>query len=98
MYRVTAFSIVGPHELDVTFEDGPATESIRTATPAALWRQPLAGGAPTRLLDGVINLAFDVIAGGIYYLDRATPAEQRPSTSRAPRACSITTLRRGGRR
>ena len=35
-----------------------------------LWRQPLAGGVPTKLLDGVINAAYDVVERGIYYLDR----------------------------
>ena len=56
--------------------DGRDLYYLDTATPAGLWRQPLSGGAPTKLLDGVINSCFDVIAGGIYYLDRdrATPA------------------------
>ena len=37
---------------------------------SGLWRQPLAGGAPTKIVDGVINGAFDVVERGIYYIDR----------------------------
>jgi Tol biopolymer transport system component len=39
---------------------------------ASVWRQPLSGGAPEKLFVGVANAAFDVVAGGIYYLDRST--------------------------
>jgi len=35
-----------------------------------LWRMPVGGGAPTRIADGVNGTGFDVVAGGIYYLDR----------------------------
>jgi Tol biopolymer transport system component len=38
--------------------------------PSALWRLPLAGGGPTRVLEGVVNSAVDVVEGGIYYMDR----------------------------
>jgi Tol biopolymer transport system component len=38
--------------------------------PGALWRVPLAGGAPVKVLDGVQWGAFDVVERGIYYLER----------------------------
>ena len=37
----------------------------------ALWRQSLAGGAPAKVLDGVVLGSFDVVDRGIYYIDRA---------------------------
>jgi hypothetical protein len=39
-------------------------------TPSALWRQPVSGGAPVKVLDGVVRAAFAVLDGGIYYNDR----------------------------
>ena len=38
----------------------------------ALWRLPLAGGAPVKVLDGVINYHFAVVERGIYYLERVS--------------------------
>ena len=35
-----------------------------------LWRVPLAGGTPVKILDGVMPASFDVIDRGIYYIDR----------------------------
>ena len=52
--------------------DGRDLYYLDNAAPAGVWRQSLGGGAPVKLLDGVINFGFDVGAGGIYYLDRAT--------------------------
>ena len=40
--------------------------------PASLWRQPLAGGDPIKLLDGIVLGNFDVVEGGIYYIDRVS--------------------------
>lgn len=40
--------------------------------PGSLWRQPLAGGEPVKLLDGVVLGNFDVVDGGIYYIDRVS--------------------------
>lgn len=40
--------------------------------PSAIWRLPLSGGAPVKLLEGVVLGAFDVVEGGIYYLDRVS--------------------------
>ena len=41
--------------------------------PSALWRLPVSGGgAPTRVLDGVLNGAYDVVERGIYYINRVS--------------------------
>lgn len=80
--RIWKIAIAGGKPVPVTSGGGSlALESVDGRdlyyldgrAPASLWRQPLSGGAPVKLLDGVINSAFDVIASGIYYLDRATP-------------------------
>lgn len=40
--------------------------------PSSLWRMPVAGGTPEKILDGVLFATFDVIERGIYYIDRAS--------------------------
>jgi dipeptidyl aminopeptidase/acylaminoacyl peptidase len=40
--------------------------------PSSLWRLPLAGGQPVKVVDGVVLGNFDVIDGGIYYIDRVS--------------------------
>jgi hypothetical protein len=40
--------------------------------PSSLWRLPLTGGAAVKVLDGVVLGNFDVVEGGIYYIDRAS--------------------------
>lgn len=40
--------------------------------PSSLWQLPLTGGTAVKLLDGVISGCFDVVEGGIYYIDRAS--------------------------
>ena len=40
--------------------------------PSAVWRLPLAGGTPTKILDGVLNGSYDVAERGIYYLERVS--------------------------
>lgn len=47
----------------------------RVDQPSALWRVPVSGGAPAKILDGVILANFAVLAGGIYYIDR--PSAER---------------------
>ena len=42
----------------------------RMDTPSPLWRLPTSGGAPVKVLDGVVLGAFAVLDGGIYYIDR----------------------------
>jgi eukaryotic-like serine/threonine-protein kinase len=37
---------------------------------AQLWRMPVGGGAAVKIADGVHATAFDVVDGGIYYLER----------------------------
>lgn len=41
-----------------------------TGRPSPVWRVRLAGGTPLKVLDGVFLGNFDVIDGGIYYIDR----------------------------
>jgi Tol biopolymer transport system component len=43
-------------------------------TPSPLWRQRVSGGAPERVLEGVVRAAFTVLEGGIYYIDRPSGA------------------------
>jgi Tol biopolymer transport system component len=38
---------------------------------AGLWKLPLSGAEPQKIAEGVANSAFDVIADGIYYVDRS---------------------------
>ena len=40
--------------------------------PSVVWRFPLHGGTPVKVLDGVIFGNFDVVDGGIYYIDRVS--------------------------
>ncbi len=42
----------------------------RVERPSPVWRLPLAGGPPVKVLDGVVHGNFDVVEGGIYYLQR----------------------------
>jgi hypothetical protein len=39
-------------------------------TPSQLWCQPVSGGVPVKVLEGVVRAAFTVLDGGIYYIDR----------------------------
>ena len=39
-------------------------------TPSPLWRLPVSGGVPVKVLDGVVLGNFAVLEGGIYYIDR----------------------------
>jgi hypothetical protein len=38
--------------------------------PSPLWRVPTAGGAPTKIVDGIVLGNFSVLERGIYYIDR----------------------------
>jgi hypothetical protein len=38
-------------------------------TPGPLWRQPVNGGVPEKLLDGVVLGNYVVLEKGIYYID-----------------------------
>jgi hypothetical protein len=40
--------------------------------PSSVWRAPLAGGAPVKILEGVVLGLFDVVESGVYYVDRAS--------------------------
>src|SRR5688572_19034130 len=37
---------------------------------SALWRLPLAGGSPVKVVDGVVLSNFDVVDTGVYFIDR----------------------------
>lgn len=43
-------------------------EAVERAS--TLWRLPLAGGVPVKVVDGVVLGNFDVVEGGVYYIDR----------------------------
>ena len=46
---------------------------LATAEGTTLWRLPVSGGgAPTKVLDGIVNGAYDVVERGIYYIDRVS--------------------------
>jgi eukaryotic-like serine/threonine-protein kinase len=55
---------------------------------SSLWRVPLAGGVPVKIVDGVLLGNFDVLQGGVYYMDRVAREA----------AVSITDRRRGDTR
>jgi hypothetical protein len=38
-----------------------------------VWRIPIAGGTPVKVVDGVLAGQLDVTDGGIYFIDRASP-------------------------
>ena len=38
--------------------------------PGTLWRVPVSGGAPVKVLEGVVLANFVILKGGIYYIDR----------------------------
>jgi Tol biopolymer transport system component len=45
-------------------------ESMSTGTPGPLWRLPVNGGAPEKLVDNVVSTSFDVTDSGIYYIEQ----------------------------
>ena len=61
---------------DVYFTDDPSVSS-------AVWRQPLAGGEPVKVIDRALFAAFDVVPGGIFYLDRPPANQAVPLPERA---------------
>ena len=64
--------------------------------PSALWRVPLAGGVPVKVVDGVVFGNFDVIEGGIYYIDRVAGEAGRSSLiARAATLACGTSIRDG---
>ncbi len=51
-------------------------EARNTGAPGPLWRLPVNGGEPVKLVDGVVSTSFDVIDGGVYYIEQV-PGEAR---------------------
>ncbi len=49
---------------------------------SSLWRLPLTGGARVKVLEGVVLGNFDVVEGGIYYIDRASGGAGGTGTDR----------------
>jgi serine/threonine protein kinase len=43
---------------------------LNANSPSELWRIPVAGGDAVKIADGVNSTSFDVVEGGIYYLER----------------------------
>ena len=54
----------------------------RVERPSAVWRLSLYGGPPVKVLDGVVLGNFDVVEGGIYYIDRLSGEAGVQSTNR----------------
>jgi hypothetical protein len=55
--------------------DGADLYYVQTVdTPSPLWRLPVAGGDPVKVLEGVVLANFVVLEGGIYYIDRLSGA------------------------
>jgi hypothetical protein len=55
-----------------------------------VWRMPVAGGAATKVLDGVFRSNFAVLEGGIYYIEESPEA---PGVSSGERSSGETRLR-----
>ncbi len=62
-------------------------------TPSPLWRVPASGGAPVKVLDGVLLGNFVVLEGGIYYIDRPSGQGGVPDDRRALRRDTASVLR-----
>jgi hypothetical protein len=45
------------------------TENRDSLGPGVLWRQPVTGGAPVKIADGVTSVSFAVVDNGVYYLE-----------------------------
>jgi serine/threonine protein kinase len=45
--------------------------SFDSSIPATLWRVPIAGGAAVKITEGVSGGSFDVVDGGVYYIEWA---------------------------
>jgi hypothetical protein len=73
-----------PGAIPIESYDGRDLYYVEAAErPSSLWRLPLAGGAPVKVLDGVANGAYDLVERGVYYIERvaalpATTPSDRP--------------------
>jgi eukaryotic-like serine/threonine-protein kinase len=80
-YQVWRVPLSGGEPVQVTKDGGWVSQESAdgaylffTAAPAVgaqtpLWRTPTAGGPAVKVLEGVLNSAFEVIQGGICYID-----------------------------
>lgn len=76
-FQIWKVAIAGGEPVQVTQEGGFAsqevgdqlyfTASAALGVTAPLWRMPVSGGAVVKVHDDVINGAFSVTAGGVYY-------------------------------
>ncbi len=76
-FQLWKVSVAGGEAVQVTKDGGFAsqevgdhlyfTASAAVGMAAPLWRMPTSGGAAVKVHDGVINGAFTVTAGGMYY-------------------------------
>ena len=65
----------------VAFESLDGTEIYYTQVatgPSTLWRLPLAGGEPVKVLDGVAERAFTIAKTGSYYVEQRAGHEYSP--------------------
>jgi Tol biopolymer transport system component len=66
-----------PAMLTLEAEDGKSiffVESRGSFMPGPLWQQPVNGDAPVKLLDSIGTVAFDVVDGGVYYIESGSNA------------------------
>jgi eukaryotic-like serine/threonine-protein kinase len=62
-----------PGAIAIESVDGRDLYYIEAADrPSPVWRVPLAGGTPVKVLEGVVLAAFDVVERGLYYIDRVS--------------------------
>src|SRR4029077_16470276 len=61
--RIGYIALESPNRADLYY-----VESV--FAPSPLWRLPLSGGAPVKVLEGVVLGNFVVLDKGIYYIDR----------------------------
>jgi serine/threonine protein kinase/sugar lactone lactonase YvrE len=78
-YRLWKTPVDGGEAIQVTFAqatqgfetyDGRYLYHLTASIVSPLWRMPVAGGEPAKVLDGVIWFNFAMIENGAYYIDR----------------------------
>jgi Tol biopolymer transport system component len=70
----------GPALLALESVDGRSLHYVDAPTnhAAALMRLPLAGGSPVKVADDVLTESFEVLADGIYYIERVNDVSRNP--------------------
>jgi hypothetical protein len=63
---------ITPHQSGRTFEspDGSSLYYITLSVVSPLWRLPISGGEPVKVIDGVVWFNFSLLERGAYYIDK----------------------------